>query len=90
MLAEGSDDTGMFNAGMLSINGTTAESVAANMRDQSIFQLRMDNTTAGADMGGGTGLLGFSQKMTQSDENFSRASVQTLRCGELSGHWQLQ
>ena len=61
--------TGMFNAGMLSINGTTADSVAANMRDQSILQLRMDNTTAGADMGGGTaGLLGFSQKMTQSDE----------------------
>jgi hypothetical protein len=59
--------TGMFSAGMLSINGTTVESIAANMRDQSILQLRMDNTTAGADMGGGTaGLLGFSQKMTQS------------------------
>eukprot|EP01043_Picozoa_sp_COSAG02_P036673 COSAG02_NODE_2701_length_8203_cov_7.719521_11_plen_120_part_00 len=28
--------TGMFNAGMLSINGTTADSVAANMRDQSM------------------------------------------------------
>ena len=53
-------------------SGTTIESVVANMRDQSILQLRMDNTTTGADMGGGTaGLLGFSQKMTQSDENFS-------------------
>jgi hypothetical protein len=74
--------TGMFNAGMLSINGTTVESVAANMRDQSILQLRMDNTTAGADMGGGTaGLLGFSQKMTQSDENFSVADVATVKTG---------
>ena len=74
--------TGMFNAGMLSINGTTVESVAANMRDQSILQLRMDNTTAGADMGGGTaGLLGFSQKMTQSDENFSVADVASIKQG---------
>ena len=74
--------TGMFNAGMLSINGTTIESVAANMRDQSILQLRMDNTTAGADMGGGTaGLLGFSQKMTQSDENFSVADVASIAQG---------
>ena len=33
---------GLFNAGMLSINGTTVESVASNMRDQSLLQLRMD------------------------------------------------
>ncbi len=74
--------TGMFSAGMLSINGTTVESIAANMRDQSILQLRMDNTTAGADLGGGTaGLLGFSQKMTQSSEHFSVADVATLKQG---------
>ncbi len=29
--------TGMFDAGMLSINGTTVESVAANMRVQSFY-----------------------------------------------------
>ena len=46
------------------------------------LQLRMDNTTVGADMGGGTaGLLGFSQKMTQSDENFSAADVATIKTG---------
>ena len=39
----------------------------------------MDNTSAGADHGGGTaGLLGFSQKMTQSDENFSVADVRKI------------
>ena len=66
-------------AGMLSINGTTVESVASNMRDQSLLQLRMDNTSAGADFGGGTaGLLGFSQKMTQSDEHFSVADVRKI------------
>ena len=43
--------TGMFSAGMLSINGTTVESVASNMRDVALLQLRMDNTSAGADMG---------------------------------------
>eukprot|EP01043_Picozoa_sp_COSAG02_P017808 COSAG02_NODE_816_length_16859_cov_15.645764_14_plen_206_part_00 len=42
----------------------------------------MDNTTAGEDMGGGTaGLLGFSQKMTQSDENFSVADVASIKQG---------
>eukprot|EP01043_Picozoa_sp_COSAG02_P044690 COSAG02_NODE_4016_length_5901_cov_42.404688_5_plen_558_part_00 len=72
--------SGMFSAGMLSINGTTVESVASNMRDQSIMQLRMDNTTAGADMGGGTaGLLGFSQKMVQSEEHLSPADLAAVK-----------
>ena len=63
---------GLFNAGMLSINGTTVESVASNMRDVSLLQLRMDSTTAGADFGAGTaGLLGFSQKMHHPTEHFS-------------------
>ena len=67
------------SAGMLSANVTTVESVAANMRDQSILQLRMDNTTAGGDNGGGTaGLLGFTQKMTQSDEHFTIADVRKV------------
>ena len=78
---------GLFNAGMLSINGTTVESVASNMRDQSLLQLRMDNTSAGADHGGGTaGLLGFSQKMTQSDEHFSVADVRKIQPAEGGGN----
>ena len=78
---------GLFNAGMLSINGTTVESVASNMRDQSLLQLRMDNTSAGADFGGGTaGLLGFSQKMTQSDEHFSVADVRKIQPAQGGGN----
>ena len=78
---------GLFSAGMLSINGTTVESVAANMRDTSLLQLRMDNTTAGGDMGGGTaGLLGFSQKMTQSDAHFSIADVRKVQPAEGGGN----
>jgi hypothetical protein len=72
--------TGMFSAGMLSINGTTVESVASNMRDVALLQLRMDNTSAGADMGGGTaGLLGFSQKMVQSEEHLSPADLAAVK-----------
>jgi hypothetical protein len=67
---------------MLSINGTTVESVASDMRDVSLLQLRMDNTSAGADMGGGTaGLLGFSQKMTQSEEHLSPADLSAIKGG---------
>jgi len=74
--------TGMFSAGMLSINGTTVESVASNMRDVALLQLRMDNTSAGADMGGGTaGLLGFSQKMVQSEEHLSPADLVAVKAG---------
>ena len=74
--------TGMFSAGMLSINGTTVESVASNMRDVALLQLRMDNTSAGADMGGGTaGLLGFSQKMVQSEEHLSPADLAAVKAG---------
>ena len=65
---------------MLSINGTTVESVAANMRDTSLLQLRMDNTTAGGDMGGGTaGLLGFSQKMTMMTGDGPRCTAVTKK-----------
>ena len=65
---------------MPTINGTTVESIASNMRDQSIMQLRMDNTTVGADMGGGTaGLLGFSQKMVQSEEHLSPADLSAVK-----------
>ena len=70
---------GLFNAGMLSINGTTVESVASNMRDVSLLQLRMDSTTAGADFGAGTaGLLGFSQKMHHPTEHFTAADVREV------------
>ena len=70
---------GLFNAGILSINGTTVESVASNMRDVSLLQLRMDSTTAGADFGAGTaGLLGFSQKMHHPTEHFTAADVREV------------
>ena len=57
------------------------------MRDQSLLQLRMDNTSAGADHGGGTaGLLGFTQKMTQSDEHFSVADVRKIQPAQGGGN----
>eukprot|EP01045_Picozoa_sp_COSAG04_P012649 COSAG04_NODE_859_length_9813_cov_35.427836_4_plen_174_part_00 len=38
----------MFSAGMLSVNGTTVSSVAANPADLSLLQMRTEHTKAGA------------------------------------------
>ena len=43
--------------------------------------------SAGADFGGGTaGLLGFSQKMTQSDEHFTVADVRKIQPAQGGGN----
>ena len=52
---------------MLSINGTTIESHAANVADVSRIQLRTEHTKAGADGPGSAGLLSFNQKMTREE-----------------------
>ena len=49
--------TNMFSAGMMSINGTTVSSIAANVADISQLQLRTEHTKAGADGPGSAGLL---------------------------------
>ena len=59
--------TNMFSAGMISVNGTTITSTAANLTDISMLQLRTEHTRAGADAGGSAGLLSFNQKMCRED-----------------------
>ena len=59
--------TNMFSAAMLSINGTTVTSTAANLADSSRLQLRTEHTKAGADGPGSAGLLSFNQKMTHEE-----------------------
>ena len=58
----------MFSSAMLSVNGTTVESHAANVDDISRIQLRTEQTKQGADGPGSAGLLSFNQKMTQEEQ----------------------
>ena len=52
----------MFSAGMLSVNGTTVPSVAANPADLSLLQLRTEHTKSGADGPGSAGLLSLFER----------------------------
>ena len=53
----------MWSSSMLSINGTTVESHAANCDDVSRIQIRTEQTKAGADGPRSAGLLSFNQTM---------------------------
>ena len=61
----------MFSSCMLSANGTTIESHAANVDDISRIQLRTESTKAGADGPGSAGLLSFNQTMTREEQSSS-------------------
>eukprot|EP01047_Picozoa_sp_COSAG01_P025880 COSAG01_NODE_1650_length_9626_cov_46.037367_2_plen_527_part_00 len=74
----------MWSSSMLSINGTTVESHAANCDDVSRIQIRTEQTKAGADGPGSAGLLSLNQTMTR--EERTSAAVDVAAGGTLAAN----
>jgi hypothetical protein len=74
----------MWSSSMLSINGTTVESHAANCDDVSRIQIRTEQTKAGADGPGSAGLLSFNQTMTR--EEFTSGDIDVAAGGTLAAN----